>query len=62
MLDRLEAQSREMSNLRIEVVELRAQLHERACDCSQGVPRLGKCVDVGRADMVCTRSPLEGGR
>lgn len=62
MSDRLEAQSREISNLRIEVVELRARLHERASDCSHAVPNVGRCVHIGRADMVCTKSPLEGGR
>lgn len=62
MSQRLDAQCREMSNLRIEVVELQARLHERASDCSQAVRNVGRCVHLGRADMVCIKSPLEGGR
>lgn len=57
-----DAKDREISNLQIEVVELRAQLHERPLYCSQVAPQLSGCVHLGRAEMVCTRSQLESGR
>lgn len=51
--ERLDAKCWEVSKLQIEVYRLRAELRKRAC-YSEIDPQLGRCVPIGRADLVYT--------